>query len=306
TQLKNPHRLLSVAYKNARGIVSTYKQVWKGLVRDLSRVVKRHGEQVINLAPSESRAPANQISDLSEDDHGCGGGGDGGGGSGGVKYGFTAGKRGEHFIERETVNLAAGRGCVRTTETYEPKARGRAHLEIRLAEYARARLFVRSRFTEDALLKEKNEKEKLGRYQREERTAMTGGRARKGRRDKKRSGRQIGSRCMREGSEKGRVRKRRWNTEGRGRKDAEGEGRKRRGFDEVQEQEDEGKKVGKKGLSELSLCAKQLPGLPGASARRRKRLCYSFSLSLSFPVSVLLRVADTYRRYRALGNRRSA
>lgn len=40
------------------------------------------------------------------------------------------------------------------------------------------------------------------------------------------------------------------------------EGRKR-GLDEVQEQEDKGKKAGKKGLFELSLCAKQLPGLPG-------------------------------------------
>lgn len=56
----------------------------------------------------------------------------------------------------------------------------------------------------------------------------------------------------------------------------------------MQEQEDEGKKVGKKGLFELSLCAKQLPGLLGASARRRKRLRYSFPLFLPFAVSVLL------------------
>lgn len=49
------------------------------------------------------------------------------------------------------------------------------------------------------------------------------------------------------------------------------EGRKREGLDEVQEQEDKGKKTGKKGLFELSLCAKQLPGLPGRE--RRTALC---------------------------------
>lgn len=39
----------------------------------------------------------------------------------------------------------------------------------------------------------------------------------------------------------------------------------------MQEQEDKGKKAGKKGLFELSLCAKQLPGLPGRE--RRLALC---------------------------------
>lgn len=39
----------------------------------------------------------------------------------------------------------------------------------------------------------------------------------------------------------------------------------------MQEQEDKGKKAGKKGLFELSLCAKQLPGLPGRE--RRTALC---------------------------------
>jgi len=38
----------------------------RGLPRDLSRVVRRHGERVINLAPGESRAPANQTSNLSD------------------------------------------------------------------------------------------------------------------------------------------------------------------------------------------------------------------------------------------------
>lgn len=36
----------------------------------------------------------------------------------------------------------------------------------------------------------------------------------------------------------------------------------------MQKREDGSKKVGKKGLFELSLCAKQLPGLPGRQARR--------------------------------------
>lgn len=38
------------------------QRVGKGLVRDLSRVVKRHGNQIINLAPSELWDPANQMS----------------------------------------------------------------------------------------------------------------------------------------------------------------------------------------------------------------------------------------------------
>lgn len=42
----------------------------------------------------------------------------------------------------------------------------------------------------------------------------------------------------------------------------------------MQEQEDKGKKAGKKGLFELSLCAKQLPGLPG---RERRTVLCSFT-----------------------------
>lgn len=73
---------------------------------------------------------------------------------------------------------------------------------------------------------------------------------------------------MREGCEKGTLerRKRRERRRRRGSEREERtrkEGRKREGLDEVQEQEDEGKKAGKKRLFELSLCAKQLPGLPG-------------------------------------------
>jgi len=54
---------------------------------------------------------------------------------------------------------------------------------------------------------------------------------------------------MREGSEKGRARKRRWNAAARGgRRGAEGEReRDGRGFDEAQELEDDGKKAGQKG-----------------------------------------------------------
>lgn len=50
---------------------------------------------------------------------------------------------------------------------------------------------------------------------------------------------------------------------GRARERTRKEGRKRGDFDEMQEQEDMGKKAGKKRLFELSLCAKQLPGLSG-------------------------------------------
>lgn len=81
---------------------------------------------------------------------------------------------------------------------------------------------------------------------------------------------------MREGSEKGALEGRDARRErGRGRreKDAWKEGRKRGDSDEVQKQENEGKKVGKKRLFELSLCAKQLPGLyPGEMRDERKRL----------------------------------
>lgn len=48
----------------------------------------------------------------------------------------------------------------------------------------------------------------------------------------------------------------------------------RRDLDEVQEQKDMGKKAGKKGLFELSLCAKQLPGLSG---RERRTVLCSFT-----------------------------
>lgn len=65
---------------------------------------------------------------------------------------------------------------------------------------------------------------------------------------------------MREGCEKGTLERRRDARRGSFRTRKEG---RKRGLDEVQEQEDKSKKAGKKGLFELSLCAKQLPGLPG-------------------------------------------
>lgn len=64
---------------------------------------------------------------------------------------------------------------------------------------------------------------------------------------------------MREGCEKGTLERRRDARRGRREKRTRKEGRKRGGLDEVQKQEDKGKKAGKKGLFELSLCAKQLP-----------------------------------------------
>lgn len=67
----------------------------------------------------------------------------------------------------------------------------------------------------------------------------------------------------------------------------------------MQEREDEGKKVGKKGLFELSLCAKQLPELPGRRRRREEEISLLLSLSLSlFPY-----VSPTSPIPRALGNR---
>lgn len=44
------------------------QRVGKSLACDLSRVVKRYNDEVINLAPSESQAPTNQMSDLSDSD----------------------------------------------------------------------------------------------------------------------------------------------------------------------------------------------------------------------------------------------
>lgn len=60
----------------------------------------------------------------------------------------------------------------------------------------------------------------------------------------------------------------------------------------MQEREDEGKKVGKKGLFELSLCAKQLPELPGRRRRREEELSRSPSLSFFLALFVSLRVAN--------------
>lgn len=76
---------------------------------------------------------------------------------------------------------------------------------------------------------------------------------------------------MREGCEKGTLERRGARRGGGQEERTRKEGRKREGLGEVQEQEDKGKKAGKKGLFELSLCAKQLPGLPGRE--RRTALC---------------------------------
>ena len=81
---------------------------------------------------------------------------------------------------------------------------------------------------------------------------------------------------MREGCEKGTLERRDARRRGRKgkRKDAERGTEERRDLDVVQEQEDMGKKAGKKGLFELSLCAKQLPGLSG---RERRTVLCSFT-----------------------------
>lgn len=76
---------------------------------------------------------------------------------------------------------------------------------------------------------------------------------------------------MREGYEKGTLERRRDARRGERTRGKDAERGTRGGLDEVQEQEDKGKKADKKGLFELSLCAKQLPELPGR--KRRTALC---------------------------------
>ncbi|TGZ57426.1 hypothetical protein DBV15_05800 [Temnothorax longispinosus] len=131
-------------------------------------------------------------------------------------------------------------------------------------------------------------------------TAVTGGRARKGEEARGiRSDRDVRSDLV-EGCEKGTFERRRDARRGRGREErTRKEGRKRGDLDEVQEQEDKGKKTGKKGLFELSLCAKQLPGLPG---RERWTALCSFTCRLI--ADTVYRGIDQRKRFKYNSNKK--